>query len=121
MKSIYKDILLDHYKNPRNYGALTEYDTSVTVENPLCGDTISLQCKVNEDKVTSVGYETEGCVISTAAASILSEYVTGKTLEEVKQIDREKMLDILGVKLGAVRAKCALLPLEAVSKAIQQL
>jgi nitrogen fixation NifU-like protein len=113
MEDLYREYILDHYQNPRNYGTLEDADISYQDDNPLCGDVIRIDLKLDdENRVSEVGFSGEGCAISQAAASMLTEEIVGKTLEEVKGIGKEDMLDMLGIQLGPVRIKCALLPLK---------
>jgi nitrogen fixation NifU-like protein len=113
MEDMYRENILDHYQNPRNYGTLDHPDISYQDDNPLCGDVIRLDLKLDaENRVTKVVFSGEGCAISQASASMLTEEILGKTLEEVKQIGKDEVLDLLGIQLGPVRIKCALLSLK---------
>lgn len=116
--SIYQDIILDHYRNPRNSGQLIDPSEEIEVSNPLCGDIISMQVKIEGDAIADVAYKADGCAISIASASLLSEYIKGKTKEHVQNLDRDFILELLGIELSPNRVKCATLPLEAVSKLI---
>jgi nitrogen fixation NifU-like protein len=109
---LYRQNILDHYQNPRNFGTLPKPDISVEDSNPLCGDKIRMDLLVEEGRVTDVRFSGVGCSISRAAASMLTEEIKGKTLEEVKRIGREEVLEMLGIELGPVRLKCALLALK---------
>ena len=108
----YRQNILDHYQNPRNFGTLEHPDVSVEDSNPLCGDKIRMDLKLKDGTVEDVRFTGVGCSISRAAASMLTEEIKGKTLEEVKQIGREEVLELLGIELGPVRLKCALLALK---------
>ncbi len=113
MEDLYRENILDHYQNPRNYGTLDGPDISYEDDNPLCGDVIRIDIKLDDqDRVTEVAFVGEGCAISQASASMLTEEILGKTLEEVKQISKDDVLDMLGIQLGPVRIKCALLALK---------
>jgi len=113
MEDMYRENILDHYQNPRNYGTLDHPDISYQDDNPLCGDVIRLDLELDaENRVTKVAFSGEGCAISQASASMLTEEILGKTLEEVKQIGKDEVLDLLGIQLGPVRIKCALLSLK---------
>jgi nitrogen fixation NifU-like protein len=113
MDDLYREYILDHYQNPRNYGTLEDPDISYQDDNPLCGDVIRIDIKLDkENRVSEVGFTGEGCAISQASASMLTEEILGKTLEEVKEISKEDILDMLGIQLGPVRLKCALLSLK---------
>jgi nitrogen fixation NifU-like protein len=113
MEDLYRENILDHYQNPRHYGTLDDPDISYEDDNPLCGDVIRLDIKLDDqNRVSEVAFSGEGCAISQASASMLTEEILGKTLEEVKQISKEDVLDMLGIQLGPVRIKCALLSLK---------
>lgn len=110
--NIYQEELLDHYENPSNYGELPNPDISHEEDNPLCGDRIRIDLIVEDDTITEVRFSGHGCTISQAAASMLTEEIEGKTLAEVKQISKDDILDMIGIPLGPVRIKCALLALK---------
>ncbi len=113
MEDLYRENILDHYQNPRNYGTLENPDISYEDDNPLCGDVIRIDIKLDDQsRVKQVGFTGEGCAISQASASMLTEEILGKTLDEVKQISKDDILDMLGIQLGPVRLKCALLSLK---------
>lgn len=113
MDDFYRELILDHYKNPRNQGTLDPHDFTYEDDNPLCGDRIRIDLRVDEnDRVTDVAFTGRGCAISQASASMLTETVKGKTLEEIKQIGKDEILEMLGIELGPVRLKCALLSLK---------
>ena len=112
MEDLYRDNIIDHYQNPRNYGKLEHPDISYEDSNPVCGDEIRLDLKIQDGRVADARFEGHGCSISQASASMLTEDIIGKTLEEVKQIDKQYLLDMLGIPLGPVRLKCALLSLK---------
>ncbi len=110
---MYQEAILDHYRNPRNYGELKDADISASGDNPLCGDEIAIYLKLNkENAVEEVKFQGKGCAISQASASMLTVLLKGKTLEEVLKIDKERILKTLGIPISPVRLKCALLPLE---------
>ena len=112
MDELYRDQILEHYKRPHNYGRLEDPDLEFEDSNPLCGDKIRMDLLVEDGRVTDVRFSGVGCSISRAAASMLTEEIKGKTLEEVKRIGREEVLEMLGIELGPVRLKCALLALK---------
>ncbi|GAB4218978.1 MAG: hypothetical protein Fur009_2800 [Candidatus Microgenomates bacterium] len=118
MSSIYSEIILDHYQNPRNFGSLVDFDKKIDVANSLCGDKITLYIKFENDKVKDIRFEGVGCAISKASSSMLTEAIKGKTKNQLKKIDKDFIIKILGVELGVNRIKCALLPLEALKKAL---
>ena len=112
MEDLYRDNIIDHYQNPRNYGTLEHPDISYEDSNPVCGDEIRMDLKTQDGRVVDARFQGHGCSISQASASMLTEEIIGKTLEEVKQIDKQYLLDLLGIPLGPVRLKCALLSLK---------
>ena len=116
--SLYRDHLLDHYYNPRNYGLRDGFDMEVKGTNPLCGDSLTLRLKLDGGKIFDVCFESEGCVINRASASLLLEYIKGKAVAEAKAVTPEKVLGFLGVAIMPARLKCALLPLEAIKEVI---
>jgi nitrogen fixation NifU-like protein len=109
---IYKDIILDYYRNPRNFGDLPNPDVRAKDSNPLCGDIIEMQLKINDGKVEDVRFKGKGCAISQASASMLTEVVKGKSLDEVKAMSKADVLNLLGIDPGPTRIKCALLGLK---------
>ena len=106
------EYLLDHYENPRNYGTLEDSDISHEEGNPSCGDQIRIDLRVKDDRIEDVRFSGKGCVISQAAASILTEAIKGKTLDEVKKFSKEDMLQLIGIPLSPMRLKCGLLALK---------
>lgn len=110
--NIYQEELLDHYENPSNYGTLPNPDVSHEEDNPLCGDRIRIDLLVEDDIIKEVRFSGHGCTISQAAASMLTEEIEGKPLAEVRQLSRDDILEMIGIPLGPVRLKCALLPLK---------
>lgn len=115
---LYADEILDHYKHPRHFGHLDDPTMVYHDRNPLCGDEITLELKIEGDKVVDVAFTGHGCAISRAAASMMSEEIIGKTLDELRLYDKDSILDLLGIEVGPVRIKCALLPLKAMKAAV---
>ena len=113
MDDMYRDYILDHYKNPRNSGELPGATHTYHDSNPLCGDELTMQLRISDGHVDDVRFSGKGCAISQASASILTDEVKGKTLDELKAIDREHVLENLGITLTPARLKCALLSLKA--------
>jgi nitrogen fixation NifU-like protein len=111
MDSMYKEEIIDHYKNPRNYGKLDDPDIHVDATNPLCGDRLSMDLKVKDGVVESVAFSGRGCAISQASASMLTESIIGKPLTELAGTTRQDILDYLGIEVSYARMKCALLSL----------
>ncbi len=119
MDDFYKENILDHYRHPRNTGTLENPTYSHEEHNPLCGDVLQIDLIVNDEGVVEqVAFEGRGCAISQASASMLTEMIQGQTLEEVKQINKEDILEMLGIEIGPVRMKCALLSLKALKAGI---
>lgn len=114
MDDLYREVILDHYKNPRHHGKLDPHDFSYEDENPLCGDELRIDVRLDEtgQRVADVAFSGRGCAISQASASLLTEHIEGKTLDEVKALTKDDILDLLGIELGPVRLKCALLSLK---------
>lgn len=116
--SPYEEVILDHWKNPRNKGRLPNPDLVGVEVNPLCGDAVRLELKVADGKVADVRFEGQGCAISQASASLLTELIRGRTLEELRNMRDEELLSALGGVIQT-RLKCALLPLQALRKALR--
>jgi len=111
---IYKDIILDYYRHPRNFGDLSDPDVRSKDSNPLCGDVIEMQLKVRDGKIDDLRFKGRGCAISQASASMLTELAKGKTLDEIKALGKEDVLSMLGIDPGPTRIKCALLGLKVI-------
>ena len=117
-ENFYKDELLDHFKFPRNIGTLTNPDFEERDENPSCGDKVSIQGKVKHNIISDLKFEGSGCVISQATASMLTQFVKGKSLDKVLNLNKDDILYLIGIKLGPTRLKCALLSLHVLQKSI---
>ena len=113
MQDIYREELMEHYKNPRNRGWLDDPSAETVKKNPLCGDIISMQLKLEDGKIEDVKFEGSGCAVTIASSSVLTDALKGKTVTEAKKMSKEELLDLLGVELTTSRIKCATLPLEA--------
>lgn len=119
MDDMYREMIIDHYKNPRRRGTLDPHDFSYEDDNPLCGDRIRIDVRVDaENRISEAAFDGEGCAISQASADMLLESIIGKTLDEVKALGKEELLEILGIELGPVRLKCALLSLKALKAGV---
>lgn len=116
MDDFYREEILEHYTHPHHYGTLDNPDITHMEDNPLCGDRVRFDLQLDEDgeTVKDVRFSAVGCAISKASASMLSDLIVGRTLDEIKALTNEDMLDELGIDLGPVRLKCALLPLKVV-------
>ncbi len=110
--ALYREAILDHYKHPRYKGHLDAPDIHFHDHNPFCGDEITIELKVEDGKVVDAAFDGRGCAISQASASMLLEEVVGMSMEEVRALDKQYILDLLGIEIGPVRLKCALLALK---------
>jgi nitrogen fixation NifU-like protein len=118
---LYREVILDHYKNPRNHGLLDPADAHAEGQNPLCGDELAVSVRFGDgDVIEEVGFDGRGCAISQAATSMLSELVKGRTAEEVAAMPKEELLDELGIPLSPVRLKCAILGLGVLKLALHK-
>lgn len=116
---MYQENILDHYKNPRNFGKMENASVHHHEYNPLCGDEIDLYLVIDENrKVVNVKVYSRGCAISQASASMLTEEIKGKSLEELKKLTKENILNMLGIPISPVRLKCALLSLDTLKNGI---
>ena len=114
MNELGLELLLDHYKDPRNFGHLENPDIAYEEGNPSCGDQIRIEIKLQGNTIEDICFSGKGCAISQAAASMLTEELKGKPLEGVKKFGKDQMLELLGVDVNPMRLKCALLALKAV-------
>lgn len=113
MDDLYREIIIERYKNPAHRGYLDPHDYAFADSNPLCGDHIEITVRVDEqNRIREAAFQGHGCAISQASADLLLESIIGKPLEEVKHLDKDYVLDLLGLELGPVRLKCALLSLK---------
>jgi nitrogen fixation NifU-like protein len=110
--------MMDHYRNPHNYGTIENATNRITEYNPICGDTVHLEMIINEGRIEDIKFVGRGCSISQASASILTETVKGKSISSLNDLTDQKYLMDLGVSLGPARERCALLSLNALRKAI---
>ena len=118
MDDLFRDHILDHYRHPRCHGTIERPDARVEDANPLCGDKLRMDFRFQDGRVAEVKFSGTGCSISQASASLVCEAIEGKTLDEVKALTRQDVLDLLGVDdLGPVRSKCAMLALKTVKAA----
>lgn len=118
--NLYREHILDHYGNPRNEGVLENPDISHERDNPVCGDVVRLDIKLEDGKVSEATFSGEGCVISMASASMFTEEIQGKTMADLEAMDDADIFEMLGVDLGPSRANCALLPLRVLQEALAQ-
>jgi nitrogen fixation NifU-like protein len=115
---LYREYILEHYKHPHNHGSLERADMQAHDINPLCGDELTFQLSLDTDgKVKEVAFDGHGCAISQASASMLSDELKGLSPEELLKLDRQAVLDLLGIDISATRMKCAMLSLKVVKAA----
>lgn len=115
----YKDDIIDHYKNPRNFGEMEAADITINESNSSCGDVVQVQVKMDGNKISEIKWRGVGCAISTAAASMLSEKVEGMSLGEVEKIGEKGIVEMMGGEINAGRMKCATLAYRALLKIIE--
>lgn len=120
MESLYKETVLDHYHHPRNRGSLADADVSAHVVNPLCGDEVALEIKIENNQIQQIAFVGRGCILSQAAASILTEYACNKSLAELEAVSKDVILPLVGISVGPTRLRCVLLALEALQKALSK-
>lgn len=119
MDDLYREIIVEHYKNPGYRGELNPNDYTFEDENPVCGDHIRVDLRVDENgKIIEALFSGEGCAISQSSADLLLESIIGKSIENVKNLGKQDVLDLLGIDLGVVRLKCALLPLKVLKAGV---
>ena len=119
---LYREVILDHYKNPRGHGLIEHADAHAEGQNPLCGDevTISVRFGLDGETIEEVGFEGRGCAISQAATSMLTELVKGRKASEVAKLPKEELLDEIGIPLTPIRLKCAILGLGVLKVALNR-
>jgi nitrogen fixation protein NifU and related proteins len=122
LESLYREVILDHYKNPRGHGVIEDADAEAEGQNPLCGDEVSIYVAFGEDGQTidDVKFSGRGCAISQAATSMLMEMAKGRTAEQVATLDKDELLEEIGVPLTPVRLKCAMLGLTTLKVALHK-
>ena len=120
MNDIYSENIMDHYRDPQNSGTLKNPDVKFHDSNPLCGDEINIEIKIENNKLKDVKSSCQGCAISKASSSIVSEKVIGKDIKDIMKLEKEFVLDLLKIPLNPMRIKCAMLFLRALQKSIAQ-
>jgi nitrogen fixation NifU-like protein len=119
-EDLYREVILDHYKNPRGQGALANADAEAEGQNPLCGDEVAISIALDGETIEDVRFRGRGCAISQAATSMLTELVRGRTVAEVAEMPKDELLDEVGIPLTPVRLKCALLGLGVLKVALHR-
>ena len=118
--ALYSEVLLDHFRHPRNHGSLSEPQVSYENFNPLCGDRVRIELKLNDQIVEDARFRGDGCAISIAAASILTEMIIGRDIQEVGTLSDEKLISALESDIKPSRVQCARLPLEALRAGLKE-
>jgi len=119
MDDLYRDYILEHYRRPHNFGVLDHPTASHEGANPLCGDRITLQVRVHDGKIDAVGFTGRGCAISQASASLLTDEIKGKSIDAAAHMGSSDILELLGIEISPARLKCALLSLETLQLALE--
>ena len=120
-ETFYREVILDHYKHPRNHGTIDEPDAHAEGQNPLCGDEVSIDLTFDgNDTISDVKFSGRGCAISQAATSMLTEHLKGKTVAQAAALDKQTLLDEVGIPLTPIRLKCALLGLGVLKVALHR-
>ncbi|GHO69366.1 iron-sulfur cluster scaffold-like protein [Ktedonobacter sp. SOSP1-52] len=114
----YREYILDHYRNPRNFGTLEQPDVHSEDSNPLCGDQLAMDLVVQDGRVAEVRFKGRGCAISQASASMLSEMIEGQPIDEVVKLGKEEVLEVLGIPISPARSKCAFLSLRVLHRGL---
>ena len=120
MDDLYRDYILEHYRHPHNFGVIEAPDLRWEGANPLCGDRITMMLAVRDGRIADVAFTGRGCAISQASASLLTDELRGKTLDEAARLTSDDVLDLLGIEISPARLKCALLSLDTLEHAISE-
>ncbi len=119
-ESFYRELILDHYKNPRSHGVLDPADAHAEGQNPLCGDEVTVYVRFDGDVISDIAFEGRGCAISQAATSMLTELVKGRSATDIAAMPRDELLEEIGIPLTPIRLKCALLGLGVLKVALHK-
>ena len=120
MENLYREHILDHFRHPHNEGTLKDADVSWELDNPVCGDLVRFDLRLKDGRVSESRFRGRGCVICMASASMLTEAVLGKSVEELEAMGDEDVFRMLGITLGPVRAKCGTLPLRVLQEGLDR-
>lgn len=118
MDDLYRDYILEHYRRPHNFGVIDDANAQHEGANPLCGDRITMQLRLSGGKVAAVGFTGRGCAISQASASLLTDEIKGKTVDDIEKLTANNVLELLGIEVSPARLKCALLSLDTMQHAL---
>lgn len=118
MDDMYRQIIIDHYKNPQNKGKLLDANIEVDESNPLCGDHLEVFLKIKNDELKDISFEGKGCALSIATSSILTDEIKNKHINEIKKLTREDINIMLGIDVSPARTKCVMLSLATIKKGI---
>jgi nitrogen fixation NifU-like protein len=121
MDDLYRDYILEHYRRPHNFGVLDTPSASYEGANPLCGDRITMQIAVSDGQVTGIAFTGRGCAISQASASLLTDEVRGKPVEDVAKIGAADLLELLGIEISPARLKCAMLSFDSLQHLLDEI
>ena len=119
MEEMYRENIMDHYKNPRNFGKLKNATIEFKDYNPICGDEITIQIEIEDNKVKDVKFIGKGCALSMATASILTDELKGKPVKEIEKLSKEDILKMVGIEVSPSRIKCVMLSLSAIKKGVK--
>jgi nitrogen fixation NifU-like protein len=118
MDDLYRDYILEHYRRPHNFGVIDDANAQHEGANPLCGDRITMQLRLSGGKIAAVGFTGRGCAISQASASLLTDEIKGKDVDDVEKLNADSVLELLGIEVSPARLKCALLSLDTMQHAL---
>jgi len=118
MDDLYRDYILEHYRRPHNFGVIDDANAQHEGSNPLCGDRITMQLRLSGGKIAAVGFTGRGCAISQASASLLTDEIKGKSVDDAEKLTSDNVLELLGIEVSPARLKCALLSLDTMQHAL---